>query len=350
VPSYLVTGGAGFVGSHLCEELLGRGHGVVVLDDLSGGVRERVMPGAEFIHGSVTEPATVDTLFAQRHFDGVFHLAAFTAEAISHAVKRHNYETNLMGSVNLINAALRTGVGFFGFASSVGVYGHGPTPMRESDVPEPADSYGLVKLMVERELDITMRYHGLPYTAFRMHNIYGEWQNMRDPYRNAVAIFLNQIMRGEPITVYGDGQQVRAFTYIKDIVTVLADAAQLPPAWGQAFNVGASKTNTVMELVQQVTAAMGVPEHPVQSLPSRNEVMVAYTDTSLAASVFGERAETPLEEGLARTVAWAREHGPVDLSSSFALELEGDQLPQWARLVEQRLRADQAEVKSDGRV
>lgn len=334
---YLVTGGAGFLGSHLAGELTGHGHEVVVLDDLSGGDRDRVPADVEFVHGSVTDDALVASLLAQRRFTGVFHLAAFAAEAISHAVKRHNYATNVMGSINLINAAVGTGVRFFGFASSVAVYGDGPTPMRESDEPVPADSYGLAKLTIERELALTMKSQGLPFTAFRMHNVYGEWQSMHDPYRNAVAIFLNQMLRGEPITVYGSGRQVRAFTYVGDIVSALVRAPQCEAAWGRAFNIGSSATYTVLDLVERVKFAMGRTGHPVVHLPARDEVMAAYTDTSLGRRVLGDWPETTLDEGLARTAAWASEHGSTPLRSSFDLELEGSYIPEWARAVEERL-------------
>ncbi|MFC4013720.1 NAD-dependent epimerase/dehydratase family protein [Nonomuraea purpurea] len=333
----LVTGGAGFIGSHLAERLLANGHAVTVLDDLSGGSESRVPAGAELVVGSVTDTALVDALFHERRFDRVFHFAAFAAEAISHSVKSLNYGTNVMGSITLINAALQTGVSFFCFASSVAVYGHGQTPMRESSFPVPVDSYGIAKHVIERELEVTMRIQGLPFTAFRMHNVYGEWQNMRDPYRNAVAIFFNQIMRGEPITVYGDGGQVRAFTYIGDVVDVVSRAPETEGAWGRALNVGSASTNTVLELALAVRSAAGVPEHPIAHLPSRDEVTVAYTATEEARSIFGNWADTPLAEGLARTAKWAASVGPAELQSSFALEIDGDQVPEWARLVEKRL-------------
>lgn len=333
----LVTGGAGFIGSHLVERLVADGHSVVVLDDLSGGTASRVPAGAELVVGSVTDGALIESMFAEHRFDRVFHFAAFAAEVISHSVKQLNYGTNVMGSVNLINAALQTGVSFFCFASSVAVYGHGETPMRESSIPVPADSYGNAKLAVERELEVTMRLQGMPFTAFRMHNVYGEWQNMQDPYRNAVAIFFNQIMRGEPISIYGAGDQVRAFTYVKDVVDVVSQAPETENAWGRAFNVGSSTTNTVLELAEAVRVSAGSPEHPIAHLPARDEVKVAYTATEQARSVFGDWVDTPLAAGLARTASWAADAGPTELKSSFDIEIGGDQIPEWARHVEKRL-------------
>jgi UDP-glucose 4-epimerase len=341
MPKHLVTGGAGFIGSHLTAALLDRGDDVVVLDDLSGGSRTRVPRGVELVVMSAADEAAVSRLFKSHRFDGVFHLAAFAAEGISHAVKSLNYTANVIGSVNIINAALRANVDFIGYASSVAVYGHGRTPMREADVPTPADSYGNAKLAVERELAITMRMQGLPYFAFRMHNVYGEWQNMRDPYRNAVAIFLNQILRGEPITVYGDGGQIRAFTYVGDIVGTFLAAADQPTSWGQVYNVGSSTTSTVLKLAELVRSTMDAPEHPITHLPARDEVRVAYTDSSHARSVLGPWPETTLTEGIARTAAWARDQGPAELASTVRIEVPQPQRADWVGWVTARLDSTQ---------
>lgn len=334
---FLVTGGAGFIGSHLAEALVARGDAVVVLDDLSGGTRERVPAAADLIVGSVADAPIVDQVFDSYSFDGVFHLAAFAAEGISHAVKRLNYTSNVIGSVNLINAALRARVGFFGFSSSVAVYGHGRAPMREDDIPEPADSYGNAKLAVERELAITMRMQGLPFFAMRMHNVYGEWQNMRDPYRNAVAIFLNQIMREEPITVYGDGQQVRAFTYVGDIVGTFLAAADRPESWGNVFNVGSQAPSSVLGLAELTRRAMGVPDHPIIHLPGRDEVRAAYTDSSRARAALGGWSETALPDGIARTASWARTQGPADLATTLDLEVPHGDGADWVAWISHRL-------------
>ena len=334
---YLVTGGAGFIGSHLTATLLDQGHNVVVLDDLSGGARERVPEAAELVIGSITTESLVDDVFASWAFDGAFHLAAFAAESISHAVKRHNYATNLLGSINLINAAIRARLAFFGFASSVAVYGETEPPMREDDVPNPVDSYGNAKLAVERELAITMRLQGLPYFAFRMHNVYGEWQNMRDPYRNAVAIFLNQVLRNEPITVYGDGTQVRAFTYVSDIVGMFLAAAQRGDTRGQVLNVGSTATSSVLNLAYLVREVMGVPDHPIVHLSARSEVQCAYTDSARARKLLGDWPETDLRDGLVRTALWARVHGPVDLASSLRLEVPPERSAAWVGAIRARL-------------
>lgn len=332
--THLVTGGAGFIGSHVAQRLLDRGQRVVVLDDLSGGRRENVPADAAFIQADITDPEAVNDAFTQHSFDTVHHLAAFAAEGISHAVKRHNYTVNILGTVNLVNASLATGVGLFVFASTVAVYGHGVTPMREDSTPTPADSYGNGKLAIERELEITMRMQGLPFVALRMHNVYGERQNMGDPYRNAVAIFANQILRGQPITVYGDGSQIRAFTYCPDIADAFVRAADAPEAHGRVLNIGASQTSTVLDMATALREAMGVPDHPIQHIESRDEVHAAYTDNTLARTVLGDWHDTTLADGLNRTAAWARAHGPVDPSSDLRIESSagtGESWLEWTR-------------------
>ena len=146
----LVTGGAGFIGSHVADELLLRGHEVVVLDDLSGGFGSNVPPGSRFVQGSITDNALVDQLFDASRFDYVYHLAAYAAEGLSHFIKRFNYTNNVIGSVNLLNAAIRTDAKGFVFASSIAVYGSSPAlPMREESPVEPEDSYGIAKYAIE---------------------------------------------------------------------------------------------------------------------------------------------------------------------------------------------------------
>jgi UDP-glucose 4-epimerase len=329
VSTCLVTGGAGFIGSHLVTYLLDRGHTVVVLDDLSGGARANVDARAELVVGSVANESDVEAAFAARRTDRVYHLAAFTAQALSHFAKHLNYDVNVVGSVNVVNAAIRHEVPSIVFASSVAVYGDLPSPLRESDPAAPVDSYGLGKLTVERELEVTRRHFGLDFVAFRIFNVYGERQLLADPYRNAVAIFLNQIMRDEPLSVYGTGAQVRAFTYVSDIVPVMAHAPEVAASSGAVFNVGSSTLTTLNELADAVRVAMGKPGHPVVHLPGRDEVPVVYTDTKLARSVFGDWPETPLVEGLSRTAAWASRMGPQDLATWMDLEVGPERLPDW---------------------
>jgi UDP-glucose 4-epimerase len=305
----LVTGGAGFIGSHVVAELAGRGHAVTVLDDLSGGFADNVDPRAEFVRGSITDHALVDSLFAQRQFEYVFHLAAYAAEGLSHFIKRFNYTNNLIGSVNLINASVNHQAKCFVFTSSIAVYGACETlPMTEESPARPEDPYGIAKLAVEQELAVCKRMFDLDYIVFRPHNVYGERQNIGDRYRNVVGIFMNQILQGKAMTVFGDGNQTRAFSYIGDVAPVIARSVEVPEAYNQVFNIGADHPYSVNELAQAVARSMGVsPE--ILHVPPRNEVADAYSSHAKAARVFGAAASNGLEEGLSRMAAWVKLHG-----------------------------------------
>ncbi len=288
MPRSLVTGGAGFMGSHVAETLLAMDHQVVVLDDLSGGFRDNVPEGATFVEGSVTDHELLDRLFSRYSFDNVYHLAAYAAEGLSHFIKRFNYENNLLGSVNLINASVNSGVKRFVFTSSIAVYGSGQTPLSESMTPVPEDPYGIAKLAVEQELRVSHEMFGLDYIIFRPHNVYGERQNTGDRYRNVVGIFMNQLLKGEPMTIFGDGEQFRAFTHIADVAPIIASSVNYPDAINQIFNIGADTAYSVNELAGVVAAAMG-RECRVRHLDARNEVMIAVSDHSKAERSSGRK-------------------------------------------------------------
>jgi UDP-glucose 4-epimerase len=309
MPKSLVTGGAGFIGSHVCQELIQRGHRVVVLDDLSGGFTDNLVDGTTFIHGSINDLNLIDTLFAQEKFDYVFHLAAYAAEGLSHFIKRFNYTNNLMGSINLINASINNGVKCFIFTSSIAVYGSSPElPMTEETPAHPEDPYGIAKLAVEQELAVNQKMFGLDYIIFRPHNVYGERQNIGDKYRNVVGIFMNQILQGKPMTIFGDGTQTRAFSHIRDVAPLIAESVEIPAARNQVFNIGADTPYSVNELAQAVARAMGV-EPQLVYLPPRNEVQDAYSAHEKVRQVFGDRRHVTLEEGLQAMAAWVQEHG-----------------------------------------
>ena len=305
----LVTGGAGFIGSHISEELIHRGHDVTVLDDLSGGFIDNLVEGINFIQGSVCDVDLVNNIFEKYKFQYVFHLAAYAAEGLSHFIKRFNYNNNLIGSINLINASINTGVKCFIFTSSIAVYGTSPElPMTEETIPHPEDPYGIAKLAVEQELRICKEMFGLDYIIFRPHNVYGERQNIGDKYRNVVGIFMNQILQNKPMTVFGDGNQTRAFSYIGDVAPVIAESIEVPDAYNQIFNIGADQPYSVNQLAQSVAQAMGV-EPNIVHLPPRNEVMMAYSSHEKVRRVFGERKLHSLEDGLYRMAGWVKKHG-----------------------------------------
>jgi UDP-glucose 4-epimerase len=331
-PTSLVTGGAGFMGSHVADQLLGMGHDVVVLDDLSGGFRENVPERATFVQGSVMDHDLINRLFDKHSFDYVYHLAAYAAEGLSHFIKRFNYNNNLIGSVNLINSAVNHNVKCFVFTSSIAVYGAGQSPMSEDMTPIPEDSYGISKLAVEQELRVTHEMFGLDYVVFRPHNVYGERQNIADRYRNVVGIFMNQLLRGEPMTIFGDGTQQRAFTHIDDVAPVIATSADFPAARNQIFNVGADEPYTVNELAKVVAQAIG--KHcEINHLDARNEVKIAFSDHSKAERVFGKRTKVSLAEGVRAMAAWVREHGARESCVFEGIEVLRNLPPSWAKVV-----------------
>lgn len=305
----LVTGGAGFIGSHVSEELVKRDHTVVVLDDLSGGFSDNLVEGTAFVHGSINDIDLVNNLFASEKFDYVYHLAAYAAEGLSHFIKRFNYNNNLIGSINLINAAINHQIKCFVFTSSIAVYGASPElPMTEETTAHPEDPYGIAKLAVEQELIVDKQMFDLDYIIFRPHNVYGERQNVGDKYRNVVGIFMNQILQGKPMTVFGDGTQTRAFSYIGDIAPLMAESIDRPEAYNQVFNVGADTPYSVNELAQAIAVAMQVTPDIVH-LPPRNEVQDAYSSHEKVQRYFGQRTPISLEEGLSRMAVWVKDHG-----------------------------------------
>jgi UDP-glucose 4-epimerase len=329
----LVTGGAGFIGSHVAAHLLNEGHDVVVLDDLSGGSADYVPNGARFVEGSILNVALVDELFSKHRFNYVYHLAAYAAEGLSHFIRRFNYTNNVVGSVNLINAAVNWGTECFVFTSSIAAYGPVPVPMREDMHPQPEDPYGIAKFAVEMDLKAAHEMFGLEYVIFRPHNVYGEHQNIGDRYRNVIGIFMNQIMSGDPLTIFGDGEQTRAFSYIGDVAPVIARSVHVPAARGGVFNIGADKPYTVNELAYEVCKAMGA-EPRVQHLPARNEVKDAYASHERVKQVFRHEARYSLSDGIARMAEWALKAGPRQSKAFQGIEVTRNLPSAWVREAE----------------
>jgi UDP-glucose 4-epimerase len=328
MPTTLVTGAAGFIGSHLVDALIERGHTVVALDDLSGGFRDNVNPKAKFVEASCVDHTRLSRLFNEHAFDYVFHLAAYAAEGLSHFIKRFNYTNNVIGSVNLINEAVNHNIKRFIFTSSIAVYGKNQLPMREDLVPAPEDSYGIGKYAVELDLMASHEMFGLDYVIFRPHNVYGERQNTGDKYRNVIGIFMNQTLAGEPYTIFGNGEQKRAFSYIGDIAPILAESATHDGARNEIFNVGADSVYTVNTLATEVMKAMG-GNAPIKHLPARNEVVDAWSDHSKVQRVFGKQPETPLSEGLRRMAEWVRQTGPRKSKPFEGIEIEKNLPGSW---------------------
>jgi UDP-glucose 4-epimerase len=303
----LVTGGAGFIGSHVADHLLKMGHKVIVLDDLSGGFEYNVNKKAIFYKGSTTDEKILNEVFKKYKFSYVYHLAAYAAEGLSHFIRKFNYTNNLLSSIHLINRAVLHNVEHFVFTSSIAVYGPNQTPMRENLTPMPEDPYGIAKYAVELDLQAAHRMFGLNYTIFRPHNVYGERQNHGDPYRNVLGIFINNIMQGKPMTIFGDGTQTRSLCYVDDTIEGIVRLMNYPHTKGEIVNIGSQDEHTVREYAQIIKKLTHSSSEIIcaESLPD-TDPKVRRADTTKAKKLLQWQPQIHLEAGLQKMIDWVR--------------------------------------------
>lgn len=325
----LVTGGAGFIGSHVVDALLDAGREVVVLDDLSGGTVDNVDPRAQLVIGSITDEAVVHSVFDTFRVERVYHLAAYAAEGLSHFIKTFNYRNNLVGSATVLAAAINHDVEHVVFTSSAAVYGEAPLGVTEATTPVPEDGYGIAKWAMEQELAVSQRMFGTSFTIFRPYNVFGSRQNLADRYRNAIGIFMRQVLAGEPITIFGDGEQTRAFTHITNVAPLIAAAPDVVGAENQTFNVGGTEVSSVLALAQMVCEVLDAVGHPILHLDPRSEVEHVVPDPTKAAATFGPRTGLSMADGLAEMAAWARSVGPQEPSRFEGIEILRGLPPSW---------------------
>jgi len=328
----LVTGAAGFIGSHVAKDCLKLGFDVVAVDDMSGGFRRNVPTGARLVIGDLKDANFVAELMKKERFDVVYHLAAYAAEGLSHFIRNYNYQNNLVATTNLITQSIRIGsVNKFVFTSSIAVYGSGRTPMTENMEPLPEDPYGISKLACEYDLKAAYEMFGLSYVIFRPHNVYGPGQNMYDKYRNVVGIFLNQLQAGKKLTIFGSGFQTRKFSFISDVSLPIALSGLLEHVNNQIFNVGGDITTTVNELATVTAEAWGGKSAQVVHLDKRNEVAHAESDHKKLNCFFpGLPKPVGLRAGMSSMVEWAKETGKYFEPIQFkAVELKRNLPASW---------------------
>jgi UDP-glucose 4-epimerase len=292
----LVTGGAGFIGSHVAEALVARGKDVVVLDDLSSGKRENLPEGAELVEGDIREPQ--DELFAGVKPDVCFHLAAQADVRVSVARPEHDARINVIGTLNLLEAAREHGTQLVFSSTGGAIYGECDGPAPENAPRQPLAPYGTSKLAGEEYLATYNRLHGTKHVALRYGNVYGPRQ---DPHGEAgvVAIFFKRFLSGEQPKVFGDGKQTRDYVYVVDVVRATLAAAERD---GGVYNVGTGRETSVVELFDLCRRVAGKGDVEPEFAPPRpGELQRSVLDVSRAVDELGWRPEHSLEEGLRET-------------------------------------------------
>jgi UDP-glucose 4-epimerase len=311
----LVTGGAGFIGSHLCEALLARGDHIVSVDDLSTGSAAYAPAGVELVEVDVADADALHPVFAGARFDAVLHIAGQASIATSFANPGRDLRANVVGTLNVLQECVAAEIPRLVYASSMTVYGEPPVVPTPEDVPcRPVSYYGVTKYAAERYVHVTGAREdvALAVTSLRMFNVYGERQSLSNPYQGVLAIFIGNAMRREPITIHSDGRQTRDFVYVADVVDAWLRVLDDESTFGAAYNVGSGRETSIAELARAVLHGFG--ESPetweLRSNPAQQgDLRRSGADISALAAATGWRPATPLDEGMERTIAWARSAG-----------------------------------------
>ena len=308
---YLVTGGAGFIGSNTVDELVRRGHGVTVLDDLSAGKEanlEKVRQQITFIRGSVTDREAVEK--ACRGADYVLHLAARTSVPRSVKQPLETNQINVDGTLNVLVAARDAGVRRVVFASSSSIYGDTPTlPKHEGMPPAPISPYGVTKLVGELYGRVFHRTYGLDFVALRYFNVFGPRQDPSSPYSGVLSLFIAAMRNGGEPNVFGDGEQSRDFTFVQNVVAANLQALETPGIGGRAFNLGTGGRYTLNYTLQLLEGFAGRQAKAKHGPPREGDIRDSQADISLAAQSFGYKPQVNFKEGLRKTWDWYTSQG-----------------------------------------
>ncbi len=304
----LVTGAAGLLGSHMVDYLIKKGHRVTAIDNLSGGYIENVNPDADFVNIDLTNASAVDAVMKAFEFDYVYHFAAYAAVGLSPFIRNFNYQNNILASVNLINGSIKYNIKKFIFASSMDVYGNQNPPFTEDMAPCPEDPYGIAKYAIEMDLKNAARQFGLKYTVIRPHNVIGPRQNIWDRYRNVAGIWIRKAMEGEPLTVYGTGEQQRAFSDVMYYMPPFYDLMSNEQTDQETINIGADAHITINKLANIVEDVahqkMGIRPTRVY-LEARDEVPMMWCNHDKAKNMLGFVDNTDLYDLISKTWDWA---------------------------------------------
>jgi len=303
----LITGVAGLLGSRLADWILENDLDVTVIgiDNFSGGYVENINSGVKFYKLDLTRDSISD-LFQKYDIDYVFHFAAYAAEGLSPFIRGFNYDNNLKSTARILNQCIKHDVKRLIFTSSMAVYGHGEDQaFDEKQTPCPIDPYGVAKYACEMDIKIAGEQHGLDWCIIRPHNVYGAKQNIWDKYRNVLGIWMYQHLNGKPMTVFGSGNQTRAFSYIDDSLRPLWNAAIEPRASKQIINLGGIHSVSILEANNILKNVIGCTENTV-FFEKRHEVMHAISTYQKSIDILGFKHETDLEDGLMKMWEWAK--------------------------------------------
>ena len=303
----LITGVAGLLGSRLSDWVINNtNYEVVGIDDLSGGFTENINPKVKFYKFNLTNLEKLKEVFKKENIEIIYHFAAYAAEGLSPFIRKFNYENNVIASSNLITCSIEFSIKRFIFASSMAVYGEKyEPPFHEDLLQAPIDPYGIAKYAVEMDLKIASDQHGLNYTIIRPHNFYGINQNIWDKYRNVLGIWMYQILNKESPTIFGDGSQVRAFSYVDDSVIPFWNASQNDNCKGEIINLGGTKEYSISEACNILINVTGQNIKPVYLEP-RHESKYAWATWDKSIELLGFEHKVNLEEGVGKMWEWAK--------------------------------------------
>ena len=308
----LITGVAGLLGSRLADWILKNKpeYKVVGIDDLSGGYKENIPKDVEFWIMDLTHK-NIENCFKTYNPKYVFHFAAYAAEGLSPFIRTYNYTNNLLATANVVNNCINYNVERLVFTSTMAVYGHGEGGIFHEDMlRNPIDPYGVAKAACERDIEIANEQHGLDYCIIRPHNVFGANQNIWDKYRNVLGIWMYYHMEGKPITIFGDGTQKRAFSYIDDSLEPLWNASIRPEASKQIINLGGIHEYSINEAADILSEVLGGAEKVY--LEGRHEVHTAVPTFQKSIDILGFEHKTNLKEGLIKMWEWAQQQPKRD--------------------------------------
>lgn len=323
----IVTGAAGFMGAWLVDWLIDEGHEVYGIDDMSGGYERNINPKSGFYKLDLRDRAATQRFVEDIRPEVLYHLAADATEGRSQFTPINCTERGVLAHVNILVPCIKAGIRRVVVTSSMSVYGSQATPFDESLPLRPDDVYGINKASIEEITKILGDVYKFEYVILRPHNVYGERQNIADPYRNVLGIWMNSLLRGKALYVYGDGEQKRAFSYIRDATPCIGKAGFLKECCNEVINIGGKEAVTLNEAVKLIIEEFGGSAEVIYLPPRPREVKLAYSTYEKSERLLGYKEEFSLREGISNMVEWVKKLGPQEPSYMESLELTNPQTP-----------------------